>query len=620
MTSESLHTAAPDAKRKLLLCLALVACTLATYGAVRGNGFVGYDDDLYVTANQHVQSGLTRNTVHWAFTTFDAAQWQPLAFLAHALDCQLFNQNPAAHHYSSLLLHCLNVVFLFLILLEGTERVWASLAAAAIYAVHPLNVESVAWVAELRNVLSMLFLLLAWRSYQRYARQPGMAKYAIVAAWFACGLMTKPHVITLPFLLLLWDYWPLRRVKFNSQSSTAGSNGMPMRSPGQLLLEKIPLLMLSAAAAIVTLAAQRAGGALRPASQFPLAIRLENAISNYLNYIAKLLWPVHLAPMYPHPGTSLPPWRVALAAFLVVGISALILFQQKRSPERRYLAVGWFWFLGALVPMLGLIQVGDHAMADRYMYLPMIGLLLMLCWGVADWIAARNLHVKPVAALALAVLAILGVLSYRQVRFWHDDETLWIHAAAVTQNNYVAHLNLGADLINRGQIDQAAAHFHSAAQIRPNDPGAQLNLATCERRRGNCAAALQADQAVLRLTSGKASRTFTLINLGSDYLCLKDSPKAKESYAAALTLDPNAVSAWVGLGRAAQQAGAFEEAVRDYSRAVELAPSDVGYLLLADALRQSGQAAGAQVAHEKARLISADFVAAQQAARNLQLR
>jgi protein O-mannosyl-transferase len=603
---------ASSAKRNLILCLLLATCTLAVYNGVNQNGFVNYDDDVYVTANRHVQAGLRWDTVTWAFTTFDAANWHPLTWISHALDYQLFKGNAAGHHYTNVLLHCICVVLLFLILVEATERVWPSLAAAAIFAVHPLNVESVAWAAERKNVLSMLFLLLALWAYQRYARQPSAARYALVILWFACGLMTKPQVITLPFLVLLWDYWPLGRWHLGQNES--GSDDVPVRSLGWLLLEKVPLLALSVASAVVTLAAQRAGGAVRTAVEYPPAVRLENAVCAYFDYVGRLLWPVRLAPMYPHPGESLHAWQIAVACVVVLAVTVLVL----RYQQRRYLVVGWFWFLGALVPMIGLVQVGLQATADRYMYLPMIGLLLMICWGLADWAGKQKVRVIAVSCAVALVLAALGALTYRQVGYWHDSETLWTRAAAVTHNNFVAHVNLGEVMLNQERTEEAAAHFRAAVEIRPLDPAAHLNLGSCERRQKDYAPALQEDQAVLRLTSDKRLRAYALVNMGSDYRHLKEYARAKESYEAALRVNPETARAFVGLGMLEQKAGEYNDAARNYSRAVELEPSDVGYLLLSQALQQSGQPAAAQAAIAEARRVSPDFERAQQALRDLQ--
>jgi len=602
---------ASSEKRNLILCLLLVTCTLVIYNSVNQNGFVNYDDDVYITANRHVQAGLRWTTIRWAFTTFDAANWHPLTWISHAFDYQLFKLNPAGHHYTNVLLHSVNVVLLFLLLVEATQRTWPSLIAAAIFAVHPLNVESVAWASERKNVLSMLFLLLAFWAYQRYASTPSIVRYATVFFLFACGLMAKPQVITLPFLLLLWDYWPLRRLQFGSPQASA--TGDRTRSLGWLILEKVPLLALSAVSAVVTLAGQQAGGAVRTTIEYPATVRIENAIGAYFDYVGRLLWPLRLAPMYPHPGDSLLAWQISVAALFVIAVSVLVLHFR----EKRYLVVGWFWFLGALVPMIGLVQVGQQATADRYMYLPMIGLVLMLCWGLADWAGERKTRIVALTSVVAVALTVLGALTYRQVGFWHDSETLWTHAVAVTKDNYVAHINLGETFLNQQRTEEAAVHFRAAVQIRPGDPVAHLNLGTCERRNKNFGPALQEDQAVLRLTSDKSLRTYAFVNLGSDYRRLKDYARARENYEAALQLTPETARAFVGLGVLAEKSSEFDEAAKNYSRAVELEPSDVSYLLLSQALQRSGKAAASRSALEAAQHISPDFDRAQQAVRDL---
>ena len=599
---------ASSSKRNLILCLLLVTCTLAVYNGVTHNGFVNYDDDVYVTANRHVQAGLRPSTVNWAFTTYDAANWHPLTWISHAFDYQVFKLNPAGHHYVSLLLHCVNVVLLFLLLVEAAKRTWPALVLAAIYALHPLNVESVAWVAERKNVLSMMFLLLALRAYHRYALRPSVARYAAVFFFFACGLMAKPQVITLPFVLLLWDYWPLTRLQ---RLPGVEDGEYPKYSAGWLLLEKVPLFALSAASASVTMAAQQAGGAVRSAFEYSPAVRVENAVGAYFDYVGRLFWPMRLAAMYPHPGESLQAWQIAVAAIFMIAVTLLVL----RFRQKRYMVVGWLWFLGALVPMIGLVQVGQQATADRYMYLPMIGLLLMLTWGLSDWANNHRLRMVGLGVLAVLAVAALGAVTYRQVGYWHDSETLWTHAAAVTKNNYVAHINLGETFLNQERTEEAAENFRAALRIRPNEASAHLNLGTCERRQKNFQAALQEDQAVLRLTSDKGLRAYALVNMGSDYRLLKDYDRAKESYEAGLQVDPEAARALVGLGVIAEKRGQFDEAVRDYSRAVGLEPSDVGYLLLAQALEKSGLTSDSRAAFESGRRISPDFERAQEVVR-----
>ena len=383
-------------QRKLVLGLLLVVVTLALYNPVSRNGFVNFDDDRYVTDNPQVRAGLRSSTISWAFTTLDLANWHPLTWLSHALDCQLFQLNPVGHHYTSLLLHASNALLLFLILQWFTGYTARSLMVAALFAVHPLNVESVAWVAERKNVLCMLFFLLALAAYGWYVRQPTVARYLAVALLFAMGLMSKPMVITLPIVLLLLDYWPLGRTHFSANVESRDEASPRFAASTQpvwrLCLEKVPLLLLSAGSAIVTMLAQRAGGAVLTSAERSPLLRLENVIVCYVLNIKKVFWPSHLAALYPYPHT-LPAWQVAASALFLVAVTCAVL----KYREHRYLVVGWFWYLGTMVPMIGLIQVGNQAMADRYAYLPLIGLFIMIVWAAADCASARQLSANYLA-------------------------------------------------------------------------------------------------------------------------------------------------------------------------------------------------------------------------------
>src|SRR5713101_5890993 len=356
------------AKRTLLSCLLLTAVVLMFYSPVTHNGFINYDDDGYITANPHVRAGLTWATVKWAFTTYDQGNWHPLTWLSHALDCELFGLNPAGPHGMNVLLHGANAVLLFLLLLSATGFRWRSLMVAALFALHPMNVESVAWAAERKNVLSMLFFLLALHDYVWYTRLPGLRRYAAVAFFFALGLMAKPQIVALPFVLLLWDYWPLQRM-----AAGFAADGLPTaftpRSFPSLVWEKFPLFVLAAADSVITVLAQRAGNTVRTLTEVSVSARLENVFVSYVRYIGKALWPSRLAPMYPRPENSLLAWQAVGALVLLLLLSALVL----RWCHTRYLPVGWFWFLGTLVPMIGIITVGEQAMADRYAYIPFIG-------------------------------------------------------------------------------------------------------------------------------------------------------------------------------------------------------------------------------------------------------
>ena len=390
----------------LFLGLLLAVATLAFYYPVHGHPFVNYDDSLYVTDNLQVQSGISWDTVTWAFTTFDVGTWHPLTWLSHALDCQLFQLNPAGHHDVNLLLHVMNAVLLFWVLLRATGYAGRSFMVAALFALHPINVESVAWIAERKNPLSLLFFLLALGAYRWYAREPRVGRYVAVALLYALGLLAKPQVITFPFVLLLWDYWPLRRMFASSpelNSGTATHAVIPPRNLSWLVLEKLPLFALSAASAFMTMKAQRAGA---DKVWYPLSIRLGNAIVSYAKYLRDAVWPSRLAVFYPHPGNSLRGWQVGAALLLLLVITALVI-----ELGHRYLTVGWLWFLGTMVPMIGLEGVGYQGMqgmADRYAYLPFIGLFIMICWGVSEWAEQRHISTAWLAGLSFAVLLSSG--------------------------------------------------------------------------------------------------------------------------------------------------------------------------------------------------------------------
>ena len=394
-------------RRSWIFALILVVATIALYYPVSHHPFVNYDDDAYVTENVHVQSGLTWDTVQWAFTTFESANWHPLTWISHALDYQMFQLDPGGHHETNVVLHVVNVLLLFWVLLRATESVGPSLMVAALFALHPVNVESVAWISERKNLLSMLFFLLALGAYRWYAREPRVTRYAAVAALFALGIMAKPQVITFPFVLLLWDYWPLRRMFAGSQEASSGGQlaAMPGKSLSWLILEKLPLFAICAASAAITLKAQRAAGAMSGINWHPFSVRLENAILSYVRYVGEAFWPSSLSLYYPHPGNSLVLWQVIAAVAILLAVTSLVVAGRRR----RYLLVGWFWFLGTLVPMIGLVQVGNQGRADRYAYLSFIGLFIMVCWGVAEWAKQRHISSAKLAAVSVVVLLALAV-------------------------------------------------------------------------------------------------------------------------------------------------------------------------------------------------------------------
>jgi len=600
--------------RTLLLSLLLVAAVVLAYSPVARNGFVNYDDDQYITDNPHVKAGLSWWTVKWAFRTFEAANYFPITWLSHALDCQLFGVDPAAHHEDNVLLHAANAVLLFLLLQSATGFPWRSLFVAALFALDPINVESVAWAAERKNVLSMLFFLLALLAYIWYTRRPRLGHYALVAVLFALGLLSKPQVITLPFLLLLLDYWPLDRFgAAGVESEPTAASAPPKFGIGRLVLEKLPLLALSAASAIVTMKAQRAGGAVQTLSLYSPLLRLETAVISYVRYLGKAFWPAKLVALYPHPTQLYPAWEVGASVLLLALITVVVL----RARDRRYLAVGWLWFLGTLVPMIGLVQVGVQAIADRYAYIPFLGLFLMVTWLVFDWAHARHISAASIAIPALALLLALGILTYRQVGYWHDIPSFCTRTLELTENNYIAHDTFAEYLSDHGQIEEANAHFRAALAIRPDDLPANLGVGTYEHLHGNLPAAIERYQFVALHAGHPSIRAAAYGDLGSAYRQLGDLAKAKQCFETALAIRPDHPMALIGLGLIAQKKGDLAEAVRQYSRALAIEPTDVAALLLAQALEQQGHSDEARAISERVAHLSPDLAAAQKQAQAL---
>jgi protein O-mannosyl-transferase len=488
-------SAAPRSTRWAVpaVAVALLAGTSLLYARVSSFGFTYFDDPRYVTENARVLAGLSWDNASWAFTTFHFSNWHPLTWLSYMLDVELFGPDPGALHLVSAALHAANAALLFLVLHRATGALGRSAFVAVLFAVHPLQVESVAWVSERKEVLSTLFGLLALLAHVRHAARRTATRYALVALAFALSLMAKPTWVTLPFLLLLLDAWPLQRVAELAGEPAAGParfERLPLRV---LALEKAPLLALSLASSLLTVIAQNRGGAV-VGLELRLGVRLANAAVSYLTYLAKVLWPARLAAFYPFPG-SWPAWEVAGSALVLLGLTTWAVRSLRAAP---WFTVGWLWFVGTLVPMIGLVQVGGQAMADRYTYLPSIGLFLAGTWGACEWAARRGARV-PLRVVAVTVAALLAALTWRQAGYWSDHVTLFRHAIAVTGPNARAHAFLSDGLRKAGRHDEALAEAREAIRIEPWAGRFRMNLAIVEVDLGRLPAARRTLEEALRL-------------------------------------------------------------------------------------------------------------------------
>jgi protein O-mannosyl-transferase len=590
-----------------VICLALIALTLAVFGQTLGHDFVNYDDPVYVSENPRIHARLNAQSIAWAFTHIHSNNWHPLTTMSHMLDWRLFGAKPGAHHLVNVLLHSANAVLLFLLLQQLTASIWRSAFVAAIFAIHPLHVESVAWISERKDVLSGLFFFLTLFAYAAYTRKPSVARYVTMSILFVCGLLSKPMLVTLPFILLLLNWWP----RFAGANSTAGlrerENASPARtanrsreagnaSPARtavgetertrmtwsnLIAEKIPLFVLSLGSVVATLIAQRGG--IVQVGHLPLSWRAANALSVYLIYIWQMIWPTNLATIYPHPG-SLPIWKTCIAGGILVLITSGVLVLRKRRP---YLITGWFWYLVMLVPVIGLVQVGSQAHADRYTYLPEIGLYVAITWAIVDLARSLQFRREVFALTGSIVIALFAWRAWIQTSYWHDTERLWNHTFAVTGRNDIAHFNFGEFLLKQHRLDEAIAQFKIALASNPTDQDVNFQMGSALMEKGEPDAAAAHFERTLKT---QPTNSDAETNLANALLSSGKPNEAVEHYRNVAERNPSSALAHYNLAVGLHRLGQLPEAIAHYKEALRIDPNyPDAKRFLNDALKESGQ-------------------------------
>ena len=560
---------------KIAICIFLAVSTFAVYSQVQDHEFINYDDDKYVTNNEYVKAGFTRDSAGWALTTSYNSNWHPMTWLSHMLDAQLFGPNSKGHHLTNLLFHIANVLLLFLVLLRMTGALWQSGFVAALFALHPLNVESVAWVAERKNVLSTFFWLLTMWAYIRYAQKTNLKRYSLVILFFAMGLMSKPMLVTLPFVLLLLDYWPLRRLQSDRRTAIS-----------RLVYEKIPLLVLVAGSVVTTLTVQKMGGALGSLNAFPIQERVINALVSYWLYLQKMIWPGGLAIFYAHPENTLSVWKGLATAALLALVTTAAIRLARRAP---YFAVGWFWYLGTLIPVIQLVQTGSIAMADRYAYVPLIGIFIIIAWGLPELLAKWRLRSRILTIAAGIWISTLMLMTWNQVSHWKNSITIFSHAIEVTDIEYpdflLAHNNLANALLAEGRTGKAISHYKMAINLMPDYAVNHNHLANALFAEQKTEEAISHFKMAIELMPDYA---IAHNNLGTVLLAEQKTEEAISHYKTAVKLLPDYATAHYNLGFALMKEKKTGEAIFHFKMAIQLEPnntnahSNLGNALLAE--------------------------------------
>jgi tetratricopeptide (TPR) repeat protein len=554
-------------------CALLVISICTVYWQIGNHEFVNFDDDLYVTANRYVQGGLTPENLKWAFGFTQKSYWHPLTWLSHMLDCQLFGLNSGMHHLTNLALHILNSIILFLVLARMTKEIWKSFVVAALFAVHPINVESVAWVAGRKNLLSTFFWVLTILSYARYAEHQTLARYTLVLVVFACGLLAKPMLVTLPFVLLLLDYWPLERLADERLSANGIKDikshtffGFECSTVFRLTIEKVPFFVLSALAIHISSAAIQGHGIAASTQAVPMGLRFANAIVSYVKYIGKMIWPSNLAVFYPFPEV-VPAWQLIGALGVIIGITLVAGRLLKRAP---YLAVGWLWYMGTLLPVIGLVQAGLWpAMADRWAYVPFIGMFIMVAWGVPDIFPRRRYRKIILKIISVAIILIPVVIASLQVRYWENSISLLEHTLDISGSSAFVHNNLGNVYTQDEKLNAAIRHYQTAIKLSPGFARTHNNLGVALKKKGRLPSAISHFQEAVRLNPEYAEPHFSL---GVIFGKLGRKDEAIAHYYAAVRIDPEFADAFTNLGIALIYEGKVEAAIFCLQEAARLKP------------------------------------------------
>lgn len=552
-----------------VISILLLVLITAVFYQITGHPFINYDDPSYIIENRHVQAGLTWEGVHWAFTTVHVGNWHPLTWISHMLDVELFGLNAERHHLVSLLLHTSNTFLLLLVLSRMTGKRLESAFVAALFALHPLHVESVAWIAERKDLLSTFFWMLTILAYLRYVKKTGVLNYLLVALLFVGGLMAKPMLVTLPFTLMILDYWPLGRILSGNCMDANRAFRYPKISFLRSIFEKLPLFGLSAISCIITYLAQKSSDAVTPIDAYSLSVNIANALVSYIRYLGKMFWPTNLAIFYPHPGTSLFTWKVAGAALVIFLLTFLAFRFRSRYP---YLLFGWLWYLVTLVPVIGIVRIGSQGMADRYTYVPLVGLFVAATWYATDLNLRLRLNKAITVTMAITIIAALSFVTWRQAGYWRSSAILFQHAVYVTEINPFAHNMAGAALVAEGRNEDALPHFQEALRLKPHFAMAHYNLALVYDIQGKVNDAEKEYKKCIEINPLKAE---PYNNLGLIYLNQKRYNEAEELFKSALNLKQKNVTFYNNLALVYLQQGNFVESESLLHKALDFEPNDV---------------------------------------------